>query len=343
MAAFIGVDADPCDDGNINNGSANRQTNCLEFVSAGFDSSDFLTAFVTGTSGGNPNLIEETSDSFTVGGVFQPDGLFNGALDSLVVIVDYYDIEIENAVGSLTGAGIAAACVDLPSTANQFCDSIQRNPSNGGAISGFTSGNINLASLQARGIDFDVRYSFDVPSGNGKDWGSIQTSLTGTHFIERFTESDPVIAQTIAAETDPLQQELLITDQATVSDLLGVIGNPDWIFNIGANWQYKNWDVGVTGRFEDSAAQFSNAQLSDVAIVNGAVVVSNNDGLADPSQLFTGSSLEIDVSAAYDFSESLGVYGGISNLTDREPFLGSLARPVGPRGRFFFLGVQGKF
>jgi len=97
VAAFIGVDADPCDDGNINNGSANRQTNCLEFVSAGFDSSDFLTAFVTGTSGGNPNLIEETSDSFTVGGVFQPDGLFNGALDSLVVIVDYYDIEIENA------------------------------------------------------------------------------------------------------------------------------------------------------------------------------------------------------------------------------------------------------
>jgi len=342
VAAFIGVDADPCDDGNINNGSANRQANCLEFVAADFDSSEFLTALVTGTTGGNPNLIEETSDSFTIGGVFQPDGILNGALDNLVVIVDYYDVEIEDAVGSLTGAAIAGACVDLPSTNNQFCDSIQRNLANGGAISGFQSGNINLSSLQARGIDFDIRYEFDLPS-SGKDWGSIQTSLVGTHFIERFTESDPIIAETIAAETDPLEQELLTVDQATVSDLLGVIGNPDWIFNLGVNWEYEKWNVGWTGRFEDSAAQFSNAQLTDVAIVNGEVVVSDNVGLADPSQLFTGSSLEMDVSVNYEVSDSLGLYGGVSNITDKTPFLGSLARPVGPRGRFIFLGVQGTF
>lgn len=341
-AAFIGVDADPCDDGNINDGSANRQANCLEFVAAGFDSSDFLTALVTGTTGGNPNLIEETSDSFTIGGVFQPEGLLNGALDNLVVILDYYDVEIEDAVGSLTGAAIAGACVDLPSINNQFCDSIQRNPANGGAISGFQSGNINLSSLQARGIDFDVRYEFDLPS-SGKDWGSIQTSLVGTHFIERFTESDPIIAETIAAETDPVQQELLTVDQATVSDLLGVIGNPDWIFNLGVNWEYNKWNVGWTGRFEDSASQFSNAQLTDVEIVNGAVVVSDNVGLADPSQLFTGSSLEMDVSVNYEVSDRLGLYGGVSNLTDKRPFLGSLARPVGPRGRFFFAGVRGTF
>jgi len=343
VGAVIGVDADPCDDGNINQGSANRATNCLEFVAAGFDSSDFLTAFVTGTTGGNPNLIEETSDSFTIGGVFQPSGILNGWLDNLVVVVDYYDIEIEDAVGSLTGAAIAAACVDLPSTDNQFCDSIERNPNNGGAISGFTSGNINLASLQARGLDFDVRYAFDLPSYNGRDLGTIQTSLVGTRFIERFTESDPVIAQTIAAETDPLQQELLTTDQATVSDLLGVVGTPEWIFNLGVNWEYNNWNFGATGRFEDSASQFANAALTDVVIENGAVVVNDNVGLADPSQLFTGSSFEIDLSVNYEVSEKLGLYGGVSNLTDREPFLGSLARPVGPRGRFFFAGVRGTF
>lgn len=343
VGAVIGVDADPCDDGNISQGSANREANCLEFVAAGFDSSDFLTAFVTGTTGGNPNLTEETSDSFTIGGVFQPNGVLNGWLDNLVVVVDYYDIEIEDAVGSLTGAAIAAACVDLPSTDNQFCDSIERNPNNGGAISGFTSGNINLASLRARGLDFDVRYAFDLPSYNGRDLGSIQTSLVGTRFIERFTESDPVIAQTIAAETDPLQQELLTTDQATVSDLLGVIGTPEWIFNLGLNWEYNNWNFGATGRFEDSAAQFTNAALTDVVIENGAVVVNDNVGLADPSQLFTGSSFEIDLSVNYEVSEKLGLYGGVSNLTDREPFLGSLARPVGPRGRYFFAGVRGTF
>ena len=75
------------------------------------------------------------------------------------------------------------------------------------------------------------------------------------------------------------------------------------------------------------------------------IVVSDNVGLADLSQLNTGSSFEIDLSVNYEHSDRLGVYGGISNLTGRinEPFLGSLIRPVGTRGPFFFLGVRGTF
>lgn len=345
VAAFIGVDADPCDDGNINNGSANRPTNCLEFVAPGFDSSDFLTAFVTGTSGGNPDLTAETSDSFTIGGVFEPKGILGGALDGLVVIADYYDIEIPGAVGSLTGAAIASACVDLPSTDNQFCDAIQRDPNNGGAISGFTSGNINLAVLRARGVDFEARYTFDAPFGDG-DWGRFQLRAAGTRFLERFTESDPVIAQTIAAEPDPLQQALLIADQATVSDLLGVTGNnstPEWIVNFGVNWKVGKLNIGWTGRFEDSVLQFTNAAATDVVIENGAVVVRPNENLADPSQLTTGTGFEQDLSFSYDVLDNVQFFGGVNNLTDQEPFLGSLARPSGPRGRFFFLGVSGSF
>ncbi len=341
--ATIGVDADPCDDGNINNGSANRVANCAQFVAPGFDSSDFLTAFVTGTSGGNPDLIEETSDSFTIGGIFEPKGIFGGALDGLVIIADYYDIEIEDAVGSLTGAAIASACVDLPSTNNQFCDAIERNPNNGGAISGFTSGNINLSVLRARGIDFEARYSFDAPFGDNRDWGKFEIRATGTRFLERFTESDPVIAQTIAAEPDPLQQQLLIADQATVSNLLGVVGTPEWIVNFGVNWDIGKLKLGWRGRFESSSLQFSNAAATDVEIDNGAVVISPNENLADPSQLTTGTGFEQDITASYDFTDKLQIFAGVNNLTDTEPFLGTLVRPVGPRGRFFFLGVSGSF
>ena len=343
VAAFLDVDADPCDDGNIGFGTGSRVDNCREFVAEGFDSSDFLTAFVTGTTGGNPDLIEETSDSFTIGGIFEPRGVFGGALDNLVLIVDYYDIEIADAIGSLTGADIAEACVDLPSTDNQFCDAIVRDPNNGGAISTFTSGNINLEELRARGIDFEARYRFDAPFGGNDDWGYFELSAVGSHFLERTTESDPIISQTIADTEDPLEQQKLIAEQAANSDLLGVIGVPEWIVNVGATWSLDKLTVGWRGRFEDSTLQFSNTEATNVEIVDGAVVVTPTANLADPSQLTTGSAFEQDISISYDFTDRLQVYGGVNNLTDLEPFLGSLARPVGPRGRFFFVGVAGSF
>lgn len=259
-----------------------------------------------------------------------------------MVIVDYYDIEIEDAVGSLSGPAIAAACVDLPDINNQFCDAIERDPNRGGAVVGFTSGNINLELLRARGIDFETRYSFDAPFGGG-DWGTFTLTAAGTHFLERFTEGDPVIQQTIADETDPLQQQLLITDQGTVSDLLGVLGTPEWIVNFGINWDFDRFNIGWRTRWEDSTLRVSNAAATDVEIVDGEVVVSPNEDVADPSQLFTGDGFEHDLYVSYEAMDSLEIYGGINNVFDREPFLGSFARPVGPRGRFFFLGVSGSF
>ncbi|NQX94660.1 MAG: TonB-dependent receptor, partial [Erythrobacter sp.] len=71
------------------------------------------------------------------------------------------------------------------------------------------------------------------------------------------------------------------------------------------------------------------------------VVVLPNVGIADPSQLFTGSGFEHDFSISYEATDSIQVFGGVNNVFDRQPFNGVGARPVGPRGRFFFLGVSG--
>ena len=89
--------------------------------------------------------------------------------------------------------------------------------------------------------------------------------------------------------------------------------------------------------------QFTNAAATDVVIENGAVVVRPNENLADPSQLTTGTGFEQDLSFSYDVLDNVQFFGGVNNLTDQEPFLGSLSRPSSPRGRFFFLGVSGSF
>ena len=340
-AATIGVPADPCDDDNINNGSVFRADNCLNFVAPGFNSADFLTAFVFGTSGGNPNLIEESADTFTVGFVSQPGGIFEG----LTLIADYYDIEIVDAIDTLTGQEIAEACVDLPSIDNVFCDSVVRNPANGGAIADFTAGQINLASLNVRGIDWSASYDFDVPDFGGRDLGSMRISAVGTRFLEDTINGDPTSTEVIAAIADPLEQELSQTGLDIGNDDLGEFSRPEWIANVGIDWSFDKLSLSWNARIESSQISpgITNADLVDVSIIDGAVDVSDNVGFIDPSQEKTGVGFSQDISFNYDFKKRLGFYGGVNNLTDEDPFTGALTRNVGPRGRFFFVGVRGTF
>ena len=47
-----------------------------------------------------------------------------------------------------------------------------------------------------------------------------------------------------------------------------------------------------------------------------------------------------DVNVSWDIQENLRIFGGVNNVTDEEPFLTESAYPVGPRGRYFFAGVN---
>lgn len=103
--------------------------------------------------------------------------------------------------------------------------------------------------------------------------------------------------------------------------------------------------MGWSGRFESSQLSpgISNIQVVDVAIEGGKVVVNPDNTLVPLSQRDTGDSMVHDIFASYDFTEKFSLYGGINNALDRDPYLGSLVRPAGVRGRFFYLGVRGSF
>ncbi len=123
------------------------------------------------TSGGNINLRPETSDSFTLGTVFQPE-----FIPGLSISVDYYNIKIQQAISQLTataaynlcfgdrnGAGITAASLTSAS-----CLSIRRNPATG-ALDGdpaTTQGlNIlpgNAGNILTDGIDLTANYRRDL-------------------------------------------------------------------------------------------------------------------------------------------------------------------------------------
>ncbi len=308
--ASLGATQDPCNPQFINGGSQFRAANCALFVAPGFDSSNFNTAFVPGLSGGNPDLQEEKAETITAGFVFRPDGPLQG----LLVIADFYDIKIDGAIDALGPFDIAQACVDLPSINNQFCDQIFRNPVNGD-IDGFVSGQINLGSLETRGVDWSVTYDLDVVDviggfvGGGEDLGNLRLGANGTRFL-RFNEFQ-----------DP-------TDLTVFEDRLGEFAIPTWIVNFNADWTLDDFNFGWNGRFESS-------QLLP-GVDNGDI--RNNPTFVDP--LSTGSGFVHDFTADYQLLENINVYGGVNNVLDRDPFKGTLSRPAGPRGRFFFLGAR---
>jgi len=315
FTAFLGADDDPCNPQFVDAGSEFRRDNCIQLVGAvgddpnAFNSTNFVSARIPGQSGGNPNLDPEEADTYTVGGVFRPSGEFGGLLDGLTVTVDYYKIEIDGLIDSLGGFEIASNCVDAPTLNNQFCEAVDRDPEFG-FITNFRSGFINLAAVETSGIDWRVDYRMDVPEFlGGPRTGEWVFSSLGTHFLKNEEVRD-------------------VSAPDEVTDVLGELSRPEWIVNLNADWLFGDFRIGWNGRFESS-------QLS--------TGVSNDDIRSNPEFVNirnTGRSVVHDFTGSWFITDRFELFGGINNAFEEEPFIGALSRPTGPRGRFFFAGLN---
>jgi outer membrane receptor protein involved in Fe transport len=312
FAATLGAGDDPCNQNFIGAGSEFREANCIALIGnavadGSYDSTNFLSAFVAGTTGGNPDLDPEEAETLTVGTVWRPDGEFDGLLDGLVVTLDYYNIQIDGLIDSLTGFDIASNCVDAPTINNQFCDAVDRDASNG-FITNFRSGFINLAAVETSGIDFRVDYGFDLAELAQTD-GRIEFSINGTNFLKNDEVRD-------------------VSAPDEVTDVLGTFTRPEWIVNMNVDYLIGDFVIGWRGRYEGDQL-LPGLENQDIE--------SNPDFI---SQTHTGSAVVHDFSLSYNFKDNLEVYGGINNAFEEDPYLGTLSRPAGPRGRFYFVGVN---
>ncbi|RUO76995.1 TonB-dependent receptor domain-containing protein [Idiomarina seosinensis] len=122
---------------------------------------------------GNENLQPETSDSFTLGFVYQPE-----FLDNVNVALDYYDIEIENGIGAPSTSFIANQCYNSEDFSASVCGDILGPEAIGtsswsgsdyrdaqGYISGVDARTQNISTFQTSGIDFDVNWNDEVAGG----------------------------------------------------------------------------------------------------------------------------------------------------------------------------------
>jgi len=157
---------DPCDPDFIQGGPNPdvRAANCQAAAPAGFDLASFDSLIQTsrreGVTGGNPNLGNEVSDSWTIGGILSPD-----FIPGLTLSVDWTSITVSDAIVQLSATDIMNACFDSTRFPNvAACDNFSRNEAF--QVSFIETGFVNAAELRFAGLLANIRYSFaaeDLP------------------------------------------------------------------------------------------------------------------------------------------------------------------------------------
>ena len=319
---------DPCDVQNINGGPnpAARIANCAALgVPVGFVDPNPNISNV-GTIAGNPDLLEEESTSFFAGVTYRPT-----FLPELIFAIDYFNIEIEDAIANLGIGGIAAACVDGDNGPNAaFCDLVPRNfegtPATNidfGEISGFLSAPVNIGFFETEGVDFQAQYGQDLDEligqyvGTGdKDIGNIGFGLTGTYLLSQDAQTDPA-------------------DDTTFDDNAGEVGLPEWRFVLNTFYNYDAFTFTYSLNWQSSQDVFQNA-LQGVA---------GSDPVEDIPEEFlrTGSFAQHDFNVQYEINDNMRLRAGIVNAFDNEPPLFAQNNIFDFFGRRFFIGTTINF
>ena len=297
---------DPCDQLTIDALFANndpraqiRETNCrADGIPVGY--TDPLSARFSGVNSGNPDLTEEEADTFTVGFVFQPT-----FLEGLTLSVDFWDIQIEDAIAFVSAQDTVDNCYDSTTFPNQFCALFGRNSDPASAqfngLNFLKQTQLNFGKLESSGVDFQVAYAFEIGAS------SFDVGVLGSKVNELDEFFDP-------------------GDSSAINPELGEIRRPELSGNLTLGWALGSVGVRWTSLYQDSQG-FSNVEVETAAFEYGPA------GFAD-------EFWSHDISVSWDFRDNIRVFGGINNVTDEIPFRTEGAYPVGPRGQYLYLGVN---
>ncbi|MEM9262120.1 MAG: TonB-dependent receptor [Pseudomonadota bacterium] len=313
---FLG--SDPCDPNNPGEGSSTRAQNCAELVPdmASFDpSAAYFGGNVAVTTGGNLDLTEETADTFSVGFAYAP-----AAAPGLYVLADYYSIHIEDAVSEgINRLTIVENCADAPTIGNPFCAAVTRNPTTG-AVETIQNTNLNFSAANAKGIDYQVGYAFDLDNAFGGYAGQFNIEVAGTYLIER-------VDQQFAG---------FPTSDNRID---GALNLPKHFTNLTLRWNRGPWSANYGLNFQSSQTFGGPSEPF------GIQDIEEDPFLLDRPR--TGSGFVHFLGGAYNLNDKYQFSVRVSNLFDRDPFelrgFGNAPRPVNFLGRTVQLGVQANF
>jgi outer membrane receptor protein involved in Fe transport len=264
-------------------------TGTVNYYSTTSNNTDFGFSFETAIVSGNPSLVSESSDTWTLGAVLRSP--FKNPLAQFTLSVDYFKITVADSIGvvqlnSLYG-GIYRHCFDIAFNPtldpnSQFCQQLPRQQTNGGKANPELTYS-NVGGIISQGIDLSFNWSAALADmGIHFMPGRFSYSLNGNYMIKDARQ---------AAPGEPFEE---------FTGLSG-FGSFRWtIYNTFA-WFNGPASVSLNWRYYPSTQAYSDFAGLDHRVKG------------------IGAYNIFDLSMAYAFSPKLQLRGGVQNLLNKAP------------------------
>ncbi len=291
--------SDPCSD-YANKTDATLIANCQ---AAGVPSNYLQdSAQLRLSKGGNEELQPETANTITFGVAIT-------AIENLSFTIDYYNVEIDDAIGFPVAADVISNCYNTPGLANTECSRITRNDQ--GKITSFNLLNENLDKVKSEGIDITLSYTLELGAGD------LNINWLGSQLIE-YSET------TVDGVTNDK------TDKVYCSSCDDSM-YPEFRSNLSVGFEQENWGVMLTHRY-----------LPEMEIV----ALFGEDDIFHGTQ--SDAMNYFDLVGHVDLQDNLTVIAGVDNITDEDPFaIGDVSNNTSDAydwlGTYFYGKVQYKF
>lgn len=251
-------------------------------------------ARVTTFSGGNPDLLPEISYTTAIGATFSPK-FFPG----LNLSVDYYDIEINGAITTLSGSNLTLACRNGNTAA---CARITRDAT--GTVTEVRSNSQNIAVFETSGFDIEASYVTRLTNLSSSIPGTLRIRALATH-VEKF------VIDTGVSRVD------------TAGDVGSSTGNavPRWRGTLSLAYQDETFGF-------DARLRYVGKGTFNKLLVDNPATTTQEGLINNAVKAYT----YVDIGGQVKVADRLTLSASVNNLFDVAP-------PLSPTGPIFYDAV----
>jgi iron complex outermembrane recepter protein len=234
---------------------------------------------ITSVAVGNPNLDPEFADTIVAGFVYQPSWI-----DGLQISSDYYEVDVQGAIGQL---GLQRVVNDCVGGVTDLCQYIERDPA--GIITRVFNPFYNIASQYVEGVDTEVVYRIEPNFFSSMDESFSVRALWG-HVLERSSKTSAT---------------------AAIVNITGGLATPENTATITANYGLGDWSLQLQGRWIDSVT------LTKIGATTLAVSGVDFDDATVASNAWFNA--QVGYRGDMDNGATWGMTFAIQNIFDRNP------------------------